>query len=124
MSRSEKTRIEFDFDNVHYKLEMTAASLKRAEREGINLGNLSQMPFTAPETVFWIACLANHPTMSRKNASKIFKALKRTAENQEAEYNEDGEEEDALAEVLLMMLDEAAEELNNRSGNVSWSVTK
>ena len=124
MSRSEKTRIEFDFEGTHYKLEMTAASLKKAERAGINLSDLSNMPFTAPETVFWIACLANHPTMSRKNASKIFKVLKRTADNQKAEYDEDGEEEDALSEILLTMLDEAAEELNNRQGNVSWSVTK
>ena len=121
--KSEKTRIEFDADGTHYKLEMTAASLKKAERSGINLGELSNMPFTAPETVFWIACLANHPSMSRKQASKLFKALKKTADNREAEYDEDGEEEDKLTEVLLTMLDEAATELTNRQGNVSWSVT-
>ena len=123
MKRSEKTRIEFDADNVHYRLEMTAASLKKAERSGVSLKNLSEMPFTAPETVFWIACLANHPTMSQKQATKLFKSLKRTADNMEAEYDDDGEEVDALTEALLRMLDEAAEELSNRQGNVSWSVT-
>ena len=123
MKKSEKTRIEFDADNVHYKLEMTAASLKKAERQGISLKNLSEMPVTAPETVFWIACLANHPTMSQKQAAKLFKSLKRTADNMDAEYDEDGEEVDALTEALLRMLDEAAEELSNRQGNVGWSVT-
>lgn len=123
MRRSEKTRIEFDADGVHYKLELTAASLKKAERAGISLVNLQDMPFTAPETVFWIACLANHPTMSRKQATKLFKSLKRTADNKEVEYDEDGEEVDALSDALLAMLDEAAEELTNRQGNVSWSVT-
>lgn len=123
MKRSEKTRIEFDADGVHYKLELTAASLKKAERAGISLVNLQDMPFTAPETVFWIACLANHPTMSRKQATKLFKSLKRTADNKEVEYDEDGEEVDALSDALLAMLDEAAEELTNRQGNVSWSVT-
>jgi len=123
-SRAEKTRIEFDANGTHYKLEMTAASLKKAERMGISIRDLANLPATAPETVFWIACFANHPTMTKKEASKLFKELKRTADNMEAEYDEDGNEEDSLAEILLTMLEEAAEELNSRSGNVSWSVTK
>ena len=121
--KSEKTHIEFDAEGVHYKLEMTAASLKKAERAGVNLNNMKDMPFTAPETVFWIACIANHPTTSRKQAAKLYRSLKRTADNREVEYDEDGEEVDALTEALLTMLDEAAEELSNRQGNVSWSVT-
>lgn len=123
MQKSEKTHIEFDAEGVHYKLEMTAASLKKAERLGVNMANLKDMPFTAPETVFWMSCLANHPTITKKQATKLYYSLKRTAENREAEYDDDGEEIDALTEALLYMLDEAAEELSNRQGNVSWSVT-
>lgn len=121
--RNEKTHIEFDAGGMHYKLEMTAASLKKAERQGVNISNLRDMPFTAPETVFWIACLANHPSVTQKQATKLYNSLKRTADNREVEYDEDGDEVDALTEALLVMLDEAAEELSNRQGNVSWSVT-
>jgi hypothetical protein len=121
---SKKTHIEFDCDDgVHYKLEITANSLKKAEKSGVNLKNLADMPFTAPETVFWIACLKNHPTITKAYAAKLFNTLKRTADNMDAEYDEDGEELDGLTSVLLKMVDEAATELTARSGNRGWSVT-
>lgn len=124
MKRSEKTHIEFDCDDgIHYKLEITAASLKKAEKAGVKFGQMSDMPFTAPETIFWIACLQNHPTVTQKYATKLYKSLKRTADNREAEFDDDGEETDGLGEILIQMMNEACEELSGRAGNRSWSVT-
>ena len=124
MKNSSKTHIEFDCDDgVHYKLEITANSIKKAEKMGIKMGSLQDMPFSAPETIFWIACLANHPTVTQKYANRLYKSLKRTADNREVVYDEDGEEEDGLNDVLARMMDEAVDELSGRAGNRGWSVT-
>lgn len=121
-----KTRIEFDYEGQHYRLEFTAASLKRMEREGVKLAKLDDMVVSAPETLFRGAFYANHPTVNSKKAGAIYKALKRTAEDTEPELDEDGRETDALNDALAQMLSEAVDELNGRGekGNVSWTVTK
>lgn len=120
---SEKTRIEFDFEEKHYKLEYTLNSIKKLEKAGVKFNKLDEMIFTAPETLFYGAFLANHPTMDRKTANRIYKALKRTAEDAEVEYDEDGREVDALTNALGSMLREVSDEFVGRGGNVTWKIT-
>ena len=114
MAKSEKTRIEFDYDGRHYKLEYTANSLKKLE----------DMIFTAPEVLFRGAFYANHPAESEKKIREMYKALRRTMEDEEAERDDDGEETDLLIDTLAEMIKEAVEEISGRGGNVAWKVTR
>lgn len=121
---SKRTCIEFDCDDgIHYKLELTANSLKLAEKKGINFRTITDAPLSARQKIFWIACLKNHPTMTEKYATKLYESLALSAENKEVEYDEEGNEVNALDEVLIQMLDEAFREINGKQGNVKWSVT-
>ena len=120
---SKKTHIEFDCEGVHYNLEMTAQSLKLAEKKGVNFRTITDSPLSARQKIFWIACLKNHPTVTEKYAAKLYESLTLSADNLETEYDDEGNEVKALDEVLLKMLDEAFRELNGKQGNVRWSVT-
>ena len=122
--KSERTRIEFDYDGTHYILEYTAASIKKMEADGIKFGSIGDSIFTNTEKLFFGAFLENHPTMTRKKAKDIYKALSKTAEDEEVELDEDGEPVDGLTKVLTAMLDEAMGEMLERGGNVSWKVTR
>ena len=123
--KSKRSCIEFDYVGRHYKLEFTAQSLKKMEKAGVKFAKLDEMIFTATETIFWGAFLANHPTITRKETNEIYRALKRTADDSEVEYDDDGNEVDALQEALSVMLSEAVDELSGRGkeGNVSWKMT-
>lgn len=124
MQNSNKTKIEFNYDGKHYVLEYTAASLKKMERSGVKFAKLDEMVFSAQEILFAGAFYANHPNTDRKLIHKIYNSLKRTAEDQEPEYDDDGNEVDELAVALGEMLEEAVKELSGRSGNSSWKVTR
>lgn len=124
MRNSNKTRIEFDYNGKHYVLEYTAASLKKMERSGVKFSKLDEMVFSAPEILFRGAFYANHPSESPVTIHEIFNALKRTADDQEPRYDEDGNEVDELVAALGSMLEEAINEWNGRSGNSGWKVTR
>ena len=70
MTKSEKTKIVFDYNGKHYTLEYTANSLKKLERQGVNFSKLDDMIFTAPETLFRGAFIANHPAEDRATINK------------------------------------------------------
>ena len=124
MAKSEKTRIEFDYDGRHYKLEYTANSLKKLEQSGVSFKKLEDMIFTAPEVLFRGAFYANHPAEAEKKIREMYKALRRTMEDEEAERDDDGEETDLLIDTLAEMIKEAVEEISGRGGNVAWKVTR
>lgn len=124
MSKSQKTRIEFEYGGKHYTLEYTANSLKKLERMGVKFSKLDEMVFSAPEVLFRGAFLARHPSETEAKIHEIYQALKRTAEDEEVEYDDEGNEVDALQNALAEMLAEAVEELSGRGGNASWKVTK
>ena len=121
---SNRTRIEFDYEGDHYILEYTAASIKRLEADGVKFGNMGDSIFTNTEKLFFNAFLEYHPTMTRKKAREIYKALSMTAEDEEPEYDDDGNAIDGLTTILGEMLKEAMDEMMNRGGNVSWKVTR
>lgn len=125
--RTEKTRIEFDFEGTHYCLEYTARSLKKLESAGVKISKLDDMIFTAPEIIFRGAFYANHPKVEERTVKKIYQALKRTSDGAEPEYDEEtGKEIDALSDALAAMLTEAVEELTGRGeqGNLTWKITR
>ena len=123
--KSEKTKIEFDYGNKHYILEYTANSLKKLEQKGVKFSKLGEMIFSAQEVLFRGAFYANHPTESESTIREIYKSLKRTAEDAEPEYDDDGHEIDCLAQTLAAMISEAVDEISGRGnkGNVNWKVT-
>jgi len=122
--KNEKTRIEFDYENKHYKLEFTAASIKRMEEEGFSLTKMGDKIITNTELLFYGAFFANHPTISKKKVKEIYKELAKTAEDEEPVLDDDGNVVDGLTSILGEMLNEALEEMMNRGGNVSWKVTR
>jgi hypothetical protein len=122
--KSERTRIEFDYDGTHYILEYTAASIKKMEADGIKFGSMGDSIFTNTEKLFFGAFQEHHPTTSRKKAKEIYRALSMTAEDEEPETDDDGNPVDGLTKVLTAMLDEAMDEMLERGGNVSWKVTR
>ena len=124
MQNSNKTKIEFDYNGKHYVLEYTAASLKKMERSGVKFSKLDEMVFSAPEILFRGAFYANHPTESPVTIHEIYRALKRTTDDEEPKYDEDGNEVDALIVALGSMIEEAVNEWNGRSGNSGWKVTR
>ena len=124
MQNSSKTKIEFNYKGTDYVLEYTAASLKKMEKNGVKFAKLDEMLFSAPEILFEGAFYANHPQVDKRLVREIYRSLKRTADDEEVLYNDDGEEVDGLKDVLGQMLEEAVREWTNRSGNSSWKVTR
>ena len=122
--KNERTRIEFDYGDTHYILEYTAASIKKMEADGIKFGSMGDSIFTNSEKLFFGAFQEHHPTITRKKAREIYKALSITAEDEEPELDDDGKPVDGLTKVLAAMLDEAMDEMLDRGGNVSWKVTR
>lgn len=126
MTKNEKTKIEFDYNGKHYKLEYTASSLKKLEKQGVSFAKLDDMIFSAPEVLFRGAFLANHPTEDRATINKLYKILRRSADDEEAEYDDDGREVDKLTQTLADMIAEAVDEITGRGeqGNLNWKVTR
>ena len=119
-----RTRIEFDYGDQHYILEYTAASIKKMEADGVSFSSMEEKIFTNTEKLFFGAFMEHHPTMTKKKAKEIYKALSKTAEDEEPEYDEDGAPVDGLTKILTEMLNEAMDEMLDRGGNVSWKVTR
>lgn len=120
---SSRTSIEFNYEGKHYKLEYTANAIKKMERSGVKFAKLDDMVLSAPEILFRGAFYANHPATDEKTIRKIWGELKSTAEGMEPEYDEDGNEIDAVSFTLARMLKEAITEMSGRTGNLEWKVT-
>lgn len=117
-------KIEFDYDGKHYILEYTAASIKKMEADGIKFGSMGDSIFTNTEKLFYGAFMEHHPTMTRKKAREIYKALAKTAEDEEPELDDNDNPVDGLTKILTEMLNETMDEMLDRGGNVSWKVTR
>lgn len=124
MKKNEKTRIQFDYGGEHFNLEYTANSLKKLEKNGVNFAKLDEMVFSAPEVLFRGAFYANHPTVPVSKIHEIYLALKRTTDDSDPQYDDDGNEVDELSTALAEMLREAVEEITGRGGNVNWKIVR
>lgn len=117
-----KSKITFDYEQMHYTLEFTAASLKKAEKmKLLQFGKIEETVLNAPEDMFKAAFLANHPTVSDAEKHKIFLALTRRADGEEDNGDDDT---DGLVDALVDMINEAVDEITGRGkqGNVKWKV--
>ena len=122
-----KSKIEFDYEGIHYVLEHTAASLKKAERLGLlAFGKLDEMVLSAPENMFKSLFLCNHPTTSDAKKHEIYLALTRTEDGKSETKDDDGEIVDELGSAVISIINEAVDEITGRGkkGNISWKMVK
>lgn len=117
--KNEKTKIGFNYNDKDYVLEYTAASLKRAERKGMNISKLADSICNAPEELFVNAFEANHPTVSIRERKAIYQELRLNMDD-DPKYDENGKVRDELTEVLSAMISEAIDEISNRPGKLEW----
>lgn len=117
--KNEKTRIGFNYEGKDYVLEYTAASLKRAERKGMNIAKLSESICNAPEELFLNAFEANHPMVSVRDRKAMYQMLRLNLDD-DPKYDENGKIRDELTETLSSMISEAIEEISNRQGKLEW----
>jgi hypothetical protein len=111
--KTEKTRIEFDWEGKHYVLEYTADSIKKMEKRGFDISKIDERLLSLAETLFCGAFIANHDDVNEIKRREIFKELSAS--------DEDGHGiEDAIAEMFR----EAVEEMQSHRGNVKWRMTR
>lgn len=111
--KTEKSKMEFDWEGKHYILEYTADSIKKMEARGFNIAKIDERLLSLAETLFCGAFIANHDEVKEIKRREIFKEL--------SALNEDGISiEDGIAE----MFKEAVEEMQSHRGNVKWRMTR
>lgn len=64
--------INFKFDGVDYTLEYTRASVVALEKQGFNVGDISDKPLTTLPTLFAGAFLAHHRFVKREIIDRIY----------------------------------------------------
>ena len=111
MNTTSANRIEFDYNDKHYRLEYTPDSIRQMEAAGFNFNDLSDRPMTRIEQLWAGAFLANH----RRVSNNIIKDLYKKMKNKEA-----------LLQKLTEMYSNALEYLmpdEDDEGNVDWTAT-
>lgn len=111
--------ITFTADGKDYKLEVTAATLKVMERNGVNFAQLGDKLLGA-ETLWKGLFVAHHPTVPDAKRMEIYRALASVADGEEQEYDEDGEPVDALMSAVVAEYDSAIKALKRGQGNLAW----
>lgn len=112
MKRNEKTKIQFELDGKEYCLEYTLASVKKMEKDGLDLKNFESQLITSMDILIKGLFIAHHDKLSDEERLDIYSQLK-------------GEVDDnQLMEVIVTMFQEVVEEINNSKGNVKWRVVK
>ena len=114
--------ITFTADGKDYKLEVTAATLKRMERAGVNFATMDSK-LTAPEILWKGMFIAHHDNVPDKTRMEIYHALSRAMDGEEIEYDEDGEPIDALMSAVGEEYKSALDSLKRGAGNLTWKRT-
>lgn len=114
--KTEKTRAEFDYEDKHYVLEYTAASLKKMEDRGFDASLMESRTIQYPEEIFCGAFIANHDDVPYEKRMEIFHELANEAEN--------GTDADNIINVFTLMVGEAVAEIRSHKGNVKWKVKR
>ena len=111
--KTEKTTVSFEYEGKPYKLEYTAASLKKLEDRGFDASLMESRTIQYPEEIFCGAFIANHDDVPYKKRMEIYHELSGTA---------DGGEE--IISVFTIMVAEAIAEIRSHRGNVKWKVSR
>ena len=114
--------ITFTADGKDYKLEVTAFTLKRMEKAGVNFAQLGDK-LLAVETLWKGLFIAHHNTVPDRKRMEIYNALSQTEDGEEVEYDENGDPVDALMTAVSEEYEEAIKSLKRGQGNVSWKRT-
>lgn len=111
--------ITFTADGKDYKLEVTPATIKQMEKNGVNFAHLGEKLLGA-ETLWKGMFIAHHNTVPDAKRMEIYKALAAVADGDEPEYDENGEQIDALMSAIGAEYEDAINKLKRKQGNVSW----
>lgn len=112
-NKTTKTTVEFEYEGKEYKLEYTAASLKKMEERGFDILACENKPLQYPEEIFCGAFIANHDSVPYDKRMEIYHELGETAE-----------EGENILEIFNLMVVEAVNEIRTHKGNVKWKVKK
>lgn len=112
--KTEKTKIQFEWEGKPITLEYTADSLRKMEERGFDITKVEKRLLTFGETLFCGAFIANHDDIEESVRREIFHEIGASAE--ECDENID--------DVLAKMFEEAINELQSHRGNLKWSVRK
>lgn len=115
--KTEKTKIEFEWDGKKIVLEYTADSLRKMVKRGFDITKAEEELLILVETLFCGAFIANHDDIKETERRAIYKEI---CENSE---DEDGKS-DSIDNVIIQMFSEAIDELNSHRGNVKWKVKR
>ena len=111
--------ISFTADGKDYKLEVTAATIKQMEREGVNFAELGSK-LQAGEILWKGLFIAHHNTTPNTTRMMLYRALAAAAEGDEPEVDEDGNPVDALMVAIVDEYYNAINSLKRAQGNVAW----
>ena len=113
--KTQKTKIEFEWDGKPIVLEYTADSLRKMEARGFDIGEIDKKLLTLGETLFCGAFIANHDNIEESVRREIFKEFSEISEDEESMKIDD---------VVAKMFEEALDELKSHRGNVKWRMAK
>ena len=113
--KTEKTKIQFEWEGKLITLEYTADSLRKMEARGFDISEIDKKLLTLGETLFCGAFIANHDDIKESKRRELYKEIAASAED-----SEDEKIEAALAD----MLKEAIDEMQSHRGNLKWRMTK
>lgn len=111
--KTERTTASFEYEGKTYKLEYTAASLKKLEDRGFDVSMMEQRTIQYPEEIFCGAFIANHDDVPYEKRMEIFREI--------SAVSDDGED---IINVFTLMVAEAIAEIRSHRGNVKWKVNK
>lgn len=112
--KTERTKIQFEWEGKPLTLEFTADSLRKMEDRGFDITEIDKHLLTIGETLFCGAFIAHHDNISESKRKELFREISACAE--------DGEER--IEDVLANMLKEAIDEIQSHRGNLKWRMTK
>lgn len=113
--KTQKTKIEFDWNDKHYVLEYTADSLRKMEARGFDISTIDKKLLSIGETLFSGAFIANHDNVKESERKQLYKEISATS---------DDEDSKGIDEVLTSMFEEGLQEITSHRGNVKWRMAR
>lgn len=104
--------INFNFEGEDYTLEFTRSSVATLEKQGFNIGDISDKPLTTLPTLFAGAFLAHHRFIKRDIIERIF-----------AKMNNKMDLVMRLAEMYNEPITALVDEPEESEGNLDWGAS-
>ena len=112
--KTERSKIQFEWDGKLITREFTADSLRKMEARGFDISKVEERLLTLGETLFVGAFIANHDDIKESKRRELYKEISAVSEGEQAE---------GIDDALAGMLREAIEEMQSHRGNLKWKVT-